>query len=48
MDGHDVFLFGTCFLNDINPRLWLQETMESMTTYKIEDYSTIIPGYATT
>lgn len=40
--------FGTCFMNDINPRLWLQETMESMTTDKIEDYSTLIPGYANT
>ena len=40
--------FGTCCMNDINPRLWLQETMESMTTDKIEDYSTLIPGYANT
>lgn len=36
--------FGTCYMNDINPRTWLQETMEYMTTHKIEDYSTLIPG----
>ena len=36
--------FGTCYMNNINPRTWLQETMEYMTTHKIEDYSILIPG----
>jgi transposase len=36
--------FGTCYMNDINPRTWLQESMVYMTTHKIEDYSILIPG----
>ena len=36
--------FGTCYMNDINPRTWLQETMQYMTTHKIEDYRILIPG----
>lgn len=37
--------FGTCFMNDINPRDWLKQTMEALANQKIEDFATLVPGY---
>ena len=37
--------FGTCFMNDINPREWLKQTMEALANQKIEDFATLVPGY---
>jgi len=37
--------FGTCFMNDINPRDWLKQTMETLANQKVEDFATLVPGY---
>jgi len=33
-------------MNDINPQDWLIQTMDALANQKIEDFATLVPGYA--